>query len=66
MKTIVSTLFLTLPLILVPVASAQHQSFTVNLLELIRLEGDFKDKHIERVHGTPVYRRRGACCQSPI
>ncbi len=30
MKTIVSTLFLTLPLILVPVASAQHQSFTVN------------------------------------
>ncbi len=32
----------------------------VSLLELIRLEGDYKDKHIERVHGTPVYRRRGS------
>jgi len=31
----------------------------VSLLELIRLEGDSKDKHIEQVHGTPVYRRRG-------
>ncbi len=32
----------------------------VSLLELIRLEGDSKDKHIEHVHGTPVYRRRGS------
>ena len=32
----------------------------VSLLELIRLEGDSSDKHIERVHGTPVYRRRGS------
>ncbi len=31
----------------------------VSLLELIRLEGD-SEKHIERVHGTPVYRRRGS------
>lgn len=31
----------------------------VSLLELIRLEGDSRDKHIEQVHGTPVYRRRG-------
>ena len=31
----------------------------VSLLELIRLEGDSSDKHIEQVHGTPVYRRRG-------
>jgi len=31
----------------------------VSLLELIRLEGDSSDKHIEHVHGTPVYRRRG-------
>jgi len=31
----------------------------VSLLELIRLEGDSGEKHIERVHGTPVYRRRG-------
>jgi two-component system chemotaxis sensor kinase CheA len=32
----------------------------VSLLELIRLEGDGSDKHIEQVHGTPVYRRRGS------
>lgn len=31
----------------------------VSLLELIRLEGDSSEKHIEHVHGTPVYRRRG-------
>ncbi|MGA9668657.1 MAG: chemotaxis protein CheW [Terracidiphilus sp.] len=31
----------------------------VSLLELIRLEGDTSEKHIEFVHGTPVYRRRG-------
>ncbi len=32
----------------------------VSLLELIRLEGDSTEKHIEHVHGTPVYRRRGS------
>jgi two-component system chemotaxis sensor kinase CheA len=32
----------------------------VSLLELIRLDGESQDKHIERVHGTPVYRRRGS------
>ena len=32
----------------------------VSLLELIRLEGDSREKHIEHVHGTPVYRRRGS------
>jgi two-component system chemotaxis sensor kinase CheA len=32
----------------------------VSLLELIRLEGDSDGKHIEYVHGTPVYRRRGS------
>jgi two-component system, chemotaxis family, sensor kinase CheA len=32
----------------------------VSLLELIRLEGDSSEKHIEHVHGTPVYRRRGS------
>jgi two-component system chemotaxis sensor kinase CheA len=31
----------------------------VSLIELIRIEGDTADKHIEYVHGTPVYRRRG-------
>ena len=31
----------------------------VSLLELIRLDGDSAGKHIEYVHGTPVYRRRG-------
>lgn len=32
----------------------------VSLLELVRLEGDSAEKHIEYVHGTPVYRRRGS------
>ena len=32
----------------------------VSLLELIRLEGGFPDKHIEHVEGMPVYRRRGS------
>ncbi len=32
----------------------------VSLLELIRLEGDQSGKHIEYVHGTPVFRRRGS------
>jgi two-component system chemotaxis sensor kinase CheA len=32
----------------------------VSLLELIRIEGDSGGKHIEYVHGTPVYRRRGS------
>ena len=31
----------------------------VSLLELIRLEGDSGKQHIEWIHGTPVYRRRG-------
>jgi len=32
----------------------------VSLLELLRLEGDAISKQIERIHGTPVYRRRGS------
>jgi two-component system chemotaxis sensor kinase CheA len=32
----------------------------VSLLELVRLEGDGGERHIEHVHGTPVYRRRGS------
>ena len=31
----------------------------VSLLELIRLEGEAGVKQIEKIHGTPVYRRRG-------
>ncbi len=31
----------------------------VSLLELIRLEGEAGKRQIERIHGTPVYRRRG-------
>jgi two-component system chemotaxis sensor kinase CheA len=31
----------------------------VSLFELIRLEGDSGMRQIERIHGTPVYRRRG-------
>jgi two-component system chemotaxis sensor kinase CheA len=32
----------------------------VSLLELIRLDDESSGKHIEYVHGTPVYRRRGS------
>jgi len=32
----------------------------VSLLELIHLDEDSSKKHIEYVHGTPVYRRRGS------
>ncbi len=32
----------------------------VSLLELLRLESEASGKHIEYVHGTPVYRRRGS------
>jgi two-component system chemotaxis sensor kinase CheA len=32
----------------------------VSLLELLRLEGEAGRKQIERIHGTPVYRRRGS------
>ncbi len=39
----------------------------VSLLELIRIEGDASGKHIEYVHGTPVYRTaREASCPSRI
>jgi two-component system chemotaxis sensor kinase CheA len=31
----------------------------VSLLELVRLEGEDAGKLIEKIHGTPVYRRRG-------
>ncbi len=31
----------------------------ISLLELIRIEGDATERHIEYVHGTPVLRRRG-------
>ena len=31
----------------------------VSLLELLRLEGESGRRQIERIHGTPVYRRRG-------
>ncbi len=32
----------------------------VSLLELLRLESEASGRHIEYVHGTPVYRRRGS------
>lgn len=31
----------------------------ISLLELIRIDADSTEKHIEYVHGTPVFRRRG-------
>jgi two-component system chemotaxis sensor kinase CheA len=53
-----------LTLVIIPglVISSGGERFVipqVSLLELIRLEGDSGEKRIERVHGTPVYRRRG-------
>jgi two-component system, chemotaxis family, sensor kinase CheA len=32
----------------------------IGLLELIRMDGDSRGKHIEYVHGTPVFRRLGS------
>lgn len=54
---------LTLAIIPGLVVSSGEERFVipqVSLLELIRLEGDSREKHIEHVHGTPVYRRRGS------
>ena len=53
---------LTLAIIPGLLITSGHERFVipqVSLLELIRLEGDSSEKHIECVHGTPVYRRRG-------
>lgn len=54
---------LTLAIIPGLIISSGNECFVipqVSLLELIRLEGDSSEKHIEYVHGTPVYRRRGS------
>ena len=37
-----------------------------SLLELIRLEPDHSGKHIEYVHGTPVFAGAEVFCRSPI
>ncbi|HEY1755118.1 MAG TPA: chemotaxis protein CheW [Bryobacteraceae bacterium] len=53
---------LTLAIIPGLVVNSGHERFIipqVSLLELLRLEGEAARKQIERIHGTPVYRRRG-------
>ena len=39
--------------------SASHVIPQVSLLELVRLRAKCRNAQIERIHGTPVYRRRG-------
>jgi two-component system, chemotaxis family, sensor kinase CheA len=53
---------LTLAIIPGLVISSGEERFVipqVSLLELVRLEGAAGEKQIQRIHGTPVYRRRG-------
>jgi two-component system, chemotaxis family, sensor kinase CheA len=47
------------PALIVSSADQRYAIPQVNLLELVRLEGDQVKSAIERVHGTPVYRLRG-------
>ena len=53
---------LTLAIIPALIVTSRSERFAipqVNLLELVRLEGEAAHKGIERLHGTMVYRRRG-------
>ncbi|MEM8485782.1 MAG: chemotaxis protein CheW [Bacteroidota bacterium] len=53
---------LTLAIIPALIVKVQNERFAlpqVNLLELVRLEGDQIETHIELIHNTPVYRLRG-------
>jgi two-component system chemotaxis sensor kinase CheA len=48
-----------IPALLVTSGGDRYAIPQVNLLELVRLEGDEARRGLERVHGTPVYRLRG-------
>lgn len=48
-----------IPALMVKVASHRFAIPQVNLLELVRLEGEQINKEIEMVQGTPIYRLRG-------
>jgi two-component system, chemotaxis family, sensor kinase CheA len=48
-----------IPALIVTAAGDRYAIPQINLLELVRLEGDEVDKSIENIHGAPVYRLRG-------
>ncbi len=48
-----------IPALIVTTAGDRYAIPQVNLLELVRLEGEQARKGIEFVHGAPVYRLRG-------
>jgi two-component system chemotaxis sensor kinase CheA len=48
-----------IPALMVTSAGDRYAIPQVNLLELVRLEGDAAAKNIEDIHGSPVYRLRG-------
>jgi two-component system, chemotaxis family, sensor kinase CheA len=47
------------PALMVASAGQRYAIPQVNLLELVRLEGDLARKGVEKIHGAPVYRLRG-------
>ena len=48
-----------IPALMVKVANHRFAIPQVNLLELVRIEGDQVERNIETVQGTPIYRLRG-------
>ena len=49
-----------IPALVVTTAGERFAIPQVNLLELVRLDGEARDSKIEYIHGTPVYRLRGS------
>ncbi len=49
-----------IPALVVTTAGERFAIPQVNLLELVRLDGEARDSRIEYIHGTPVYRLRGS------
>src|SRR5262249_35856888 len=48
-----------IPALIVTCGGDQYAIPQVNLLELVRLEGDQLKRNVELIHGAPVYRLRG-------
>ena len=53
-----------IPALTVLCAGDRYAIPTINLAQLIRLEGEQGQAGIERISGTPVYRLRESCCPS--
>src|SRR5262249_43778084 len=49
-----------IPALTITSGSERYAIPQVNLLELVRLEGDEAGRGVERIHGAPVYRLRGS------